>query len=581
MADPICRWRNPFIKTVRELISVLPKTEMDKEDFRGILINSSFGPDFFTTPYQLACQLALYYEEDGKYFPRFTKNASIIDVKTYLNRWLKKYSVPNPYTKQGFEKIKPINVHSELCYLLHSKKDSIDWDEAKMSIFKEQIGNDDILINTINSYSDVIQIKGGNLQLKEGVFYEDLSEFIIVSNFLERNDKKSFFHSFDSDTSKIRVSKSEETNLDIHVFDKAIKQSGITIGEDLVLRFVSSLVSKPFVILTGLSGSGKTKLAQAFARWICENEYQYKIIPVGADWTNREPLFGYPNALESEKYLLPDNGTLSLILDAVKEENQSKPYFLILDEMNLSHVERYFADFLSAMESGEAIPLHNSDTDWHGVPSSIKLPKNLFVIGTVNIDETTYMFSPKVLDRANVIEFRVTEEEMREYLNSGVKMDLDILNANGAGMASNFMEIAANKGLTSTNVEGLNEELIKFFVELKKCGAEFGYRSASEINRFAAVVNKLEPSWELTQIIDAAIMQKLLPKVHGSRKKLEPVLRKLAELCLNDASVFMEYIKNGNDGIGVNKIKYPVSMEKIGRMYRALIENSFTSYAEA
>ncbi|HRG07880.1 MAG TPA: hypothetical protein PLJ08_04830 [Cyclobacteriaceae bacterium] len=123
--------------------------------------------------------------------------------------------------------------------------------------------------------------------------------------------------------------------------------------------------------------------------------------------------------------------------------------------------------------------------------------------------------------------------------------------------------------------------MLKFFVELKKSGAEFGYRSASEINRFVAVVNKLEPGWSQAQIMDAAIMQKLLPKVHGSRKKLEPVLKKLGELCLHDSSVFADYIKNGESTIASEKIKYPVSMEKIGRMYRALLENSFTSYAEA
>ena len=71
--------------------------------------------------------------------------------------------------------------------------------------------------------------------------------------------------------------------------------------------------------------------------------------------------------------------------------------------MNLSHVERYFSDFLSGMESEEAIPLHNNDIEY--VSTGLKLPKNLLVIGTVNVDETTYMFSPKVLDRANTLEF--------------------------------------------------------------------------------------------------------------------------------------------------------------------------------
>jgi len=69
-----------------------------------------------------------------------------------------------------------------------------------------------------------------------------------------------------------------------------IIKSGLSYTNELITRFTSSLLTKPFVILTGLSGSGKTKLAQAFAMWMCENEAQYKIVPVGADWTNREPL---------------------------------------------------------------------------------------------------------------------------------------------------------------------------------------------------------------------------------------------------------------------------------------------------
>ena len=137
----------------------------------------------------------------------------------------------------------------------------------------------------------------------------------------------------------------------------------------------------------------------------------------GADWTNREPLLGYPNALEANKYVTPENGVLDLINRARIDE--TKPYFLILDEMNLSHVERYFADFLSTMESGDAIPLHTIDSEEAragGIPKQIKLPNNLFIIGTVNIDETTYMFSPKVLDRANTIEFRLTETDLKTLL---------------------------------------------------------------------------------------------------------------------------------------------------------------------
>jgi 5-methylcytosine-specific restriction protein B len=114
-----------------------------------------------------------------------------------------------------------------------------------------------------------------------------------------------------------------------------------------------------------------------------------------------------------------------LLIEAVKKENEKKPFFLILDEMNLSHVERYFADFLSIMESNDSIKLYTGNKrksiDGLEIELEMSWPKNLFIIGTVNIDETTYMFSPKVLDRANVIEFRITNDEIKFFLgNPGV-----------------------------------------------------------------------------------------------------------------------------------------------------------------
>src|SRR5205823_4057895 len=110
---------------------------------------------------------------------------------------------------------------------------------------------------------------------------------------------------------------------------------------------------------------------------------------------------GYRDALDSTKYQRPANGALDLLLHA--QVNLDQPHFLILDEMNLSHVERYFSDILSALESGEPLALHSGNDDIEKVPPRLALPANLFIVGTVNVDETTYMFSPKVLDRANVL----------------------------------------------------------------------------------------------------------------------------------------------------------------------------------
>ena len=143
----------------------------------------------------------------------------------------------------------------------------------------------------------------------------------------------------------------------INLFEDKILEAGLIFSKQIIQRFLSSLCTKPFVICSGLSGSGKTKLAQAFALWICEDRTQYEIVPVGADWTNREPLLGFPNALNSSEYVMPENGVLNLIIRANEnyydKKQETKPFFLILDEMNLSHVERYFADFLSSMESNE------------------------------------------------------------------------------------------------------------------------------------------------------------------------------------------------------------------------------------
>lgn len=383
-----------------------------------------------------------------------------------------------------------------------------------------------------------------------------------------------------------------QINFDIKECQNSTKSAGLTYSNQLITRYISSLATKPFVLLSGLSGSGKTKLAQSYAQWICENEKQYCIVPVGADWTNREPLLGYVNALNPEEYILPENGALQLIIEANKTENQNKPYFLILDEMNLSHVERYFADFLSVMESKDKFKLHSDkENEKSRVPYELGWSKNLFIIGTVNIDETTYMFSPKVLDRANVIEFRVSETEISDFLSSPKEIDLSQLKTKGATMASSFIEIAKNKDFEEVDTTQLNASLKEFFVQLQKSGAEFGYRTAMEIHRLYQQVSVINNTISQNEKIDIAIMQKLLPKLHGSRRKLCPILEVLAKFCVEENIDFKKdflenkdfnlYKKVDDKLVLKGSILYPLSLEKITRMYQGAIENGFASYAEA
>ncbi len=305
-----------------------------------------------------------------------------------------------------------------------------------------------------------------------------------------------------NENNEITIEEMDDIDLekfDIHSFNERVFESGLIFSEKLISRFVSSLLTKPFVLLTGLSGSGKTKIAQSFVKWICEDDRQYKIIPVGADWTNREPLLGYPNGLNPKEYITPDSGSLSLIIEASKIENADKPYFLILDEMNLSHVERYFADFLSVMESDDKINLYSGtvrkDLDGNDIPNEIFWSKNLFIIGTVNIDETTYMFSPKVLDRANTIEFRVDELNIKSFFDLPSKIDLSVLGSKGAKMAKSFLDISQENSIEKD--EEYTDTFVKFFNELKKVGAEFGYRTAVEMLLLIKKLNIVNPLGEI------------------------------------------------------------------------------------
>lgn len=383
--------------------------------------------------------------------------------------------------------------------------------------------------------------------------------------------------------SKKNKSADTQIKFEYQQFSENLQQSGLLFSSKVVVRFISSLLTKPFVILTGLSGSGKTKLAQSFVQWICQDSNQYCIVPVGADWTNREPLLGFPNALNNKEYVKPDNGILDLILRAASHINL--PFFLILDEMNLSHVERYFADFLSVMESKDEILLHsNKEESDNGVPNKVAMPPNLFIIGTVNIDETTYMFSPKVLDRANTIEFRIDEKELSDFMNDNKPIDMNLLKSKGANMAVDFLSYS--KTISAKIDKELNRVLIDFFIELKKTGAEFGYRTANEIQILIEQLGTIEKSLNDNQKLDIAIMQKLLPKLHGSRRKLEPILFTLGKMCLihdiKDEDFKKQYFSNTVNEYATNSdIKFPLSLEKICRMHQSAIDHGFASYAEA
>ena len=389
----------------------------------------------------------------------------------------------------------------------------------------------------------------------------------------------------------------------VNAFEQALRDAGVVVSRMLVIRMLSSLASKNLVLLTGLAGSGKTKIAQALARWLPSSSNCIRVVAVGADWTGNENVLGYPNGLEKTSYV--SKPSLDVILHA--KANQATPHFLILDEMNLSHVERYFADILSAIESDEQIHLHqDAERKANGttIPADVELPKNLFIIGTVNVDETTYMFSPKVLDRANVIEFRMDAGELEGFLGNPAKPDLSKLDGKGAAFGKAFVDAAKNPVTVPADVKpAYDAEMLLLFKTLQAHGAEFGYRTAYETARFIHFYKLLgnhadgDTTW-FPGAFDCVIFQKLLPKLHGSRAKLGPVLKKLWFLCVTPHKVDAETMEARDKLIAAtlkaaeeskaeplkdipDSAPYPLSAEKIHRMWRLMMDNGFASFAEA
>lgn len=305
----------------------------------------------------------------------------------------------------------------------------------------------------------------------------------------------------------------------------------------------------------------------------------YKIVPVGANWTENRHVLGFYNVI-TEEY----NETPSYSLIKAAKNDIGSPYFLILDEMNLSHVERYFADFLSAIESGQPIPLYSNDDENY----ELDIPDNLLIVGTVNVDETTYMFSPKVLDRANTIEFPTMAA--KEYMNSDFKEfdfkninylmnpleDLDVRNMNVYDLKDIFMFINCSEG----NLwDVLSNELDLFQSILKKINFDFGFRVINEILRFMFVSWRYEDSpqnWEnWERYFDAQVKQKILPKLHGSQKAIGQTINELFNACLIER-------KNNADArlvdLTKNDCKYYTSAVKLQNMAKILSNQRYVSF---
>jgi len=356
----------------------------------------------------------------------------------------------------------------------------------------------------------------------------------------------------------------------IHAY---ISNQGFYYPKRTIANLYLSLKSKPFVILAGISGTGKTQLVRHFAAALGHREHCY-LIAVKPDWTDASFLLGYRDG----KGDFQPGPMWEALVSARQKPGQ--PHFVLLDEMNLARVEYYLSDLLSLMETREKEGKHIYTEQLSQEGESWSLPDNLYLIGTINIDEASYTFSRKVLDRANVIEMNdihldwvlMEEEELEERPAIGNDfLKAPYVHLKDLPPSERDRQLPALKLLRDVN------EL------LWQIDSPFGYRVRDEILFYMANRYEIRELISEQEALDFQILQKILPRIYGNSRSLRRVLYQLILLLSrrhdlpNEAMTYPE-LKDALGDLRKQHLPYPMSLEKLLMMYRRWEEDGFTTF---
>ena len=424
----------------------------------------------------------------------------------------------------------------------------------------DNLPNDNGLIDDLNKYIKVYQkyvdmvFNGETVEIERNMEYENSMEV----------DKHEEIGSL------MNVKESIET------IKEYIESKGFSYEEGLIENFYLSLKSKPFVILAGISGTGKTRLVKLFAEALGATDLngQYKLISVRPDWSDSSDLFGYVDL--NGKFIC---GPITRCIEEANN-NLNKPYFLCLDEMNLARVEYYLSDVLSIMETRD---FKNGRIITDGIRinghKDITIPENLYIIGTVNMDETTFPFSKKVLDRANTIEFSYVDL-MPDFEKECIRFEKETKVSNSF-LKTEYLYLNECNDEEVKIVKDICEELQEINEILKNANAHVGYRVRDEIS-FYMLNNYKNKLLDSTEAFDNEILQKILPRIQGSGNDIREVICDLFRYCASD---YVGYRTDLGDAgkqmfkvLETEKVKYPKSANKLAYMMRRYEKDGFTSY---
>lgn len=321
----------------------------------------------------------------------------------------------------------------------------------------------------------------------------------------------------------------------------AMEAEGYMISTAELANFYLAMTVSPLVILSGISGTGKSLLPRKFAKLTGSG---FNPIPVQPQWSDNSDLFGYVPTLSPTKHI--EGALTKSLLEALA--TPTKLVIALLDEMNLAPVEHYFSDFLSVAETrsrlggrvvSDALPIELPIAPPEGVDPyvnlrNIHLPTNMRVVGTANMDESTHSFSPKVLDRAFTIELDdpVLTDFASVASSTTVPPDINVLSRLASLMIqeSNAISIVEARDESQPLFEHIASLLSEIQEILAPAGIKFGYRTRDAILLYLHFWRKHDLSDIMTgyAALDFCILQKILPKVAGSGDSLSDALKNLA-----------------------------------------------------
>lgn len=375
--------------------------------------------------------------------------------------------------------------------------------------------------------------------------------------------------------------------------------------------FITAIKSKPFLLLAGISGTGKSRIVRELARACWEEgseEFKalkprnFEMVQVKPNWHDSSELIGYVSRIDGVHYVV--GPFLRFMVKAIRDPNT--PYFLCLDEMNLAPVEQYFAEYLSVVESRkrqddgsittDPIIDYSNTEEYKSLIDQLfsddeelrkeyltedsgrrlSIPNNLIVVGTVNMDETTFSFSRKVLDRAMTIE--MNEVDLKGGLDSRHEKIGKIGASELIGTAVEGVDVyAIHKDVCDTAIAYLQ----KVNNVLEGTPFKIAYRTRNEVLLYVvnnlpyADIEELKQDYVIARALDEITNMKILSRIEGDESK---VSKEFLDELSKTIKEGLESIFDGPFGIEENDDYFKSnSLAKLEEMEKRL-ESGYTSF---